>query len=205
MTNLLFVDPEITFKGTVAIIGSSAKLFQANYGEEIDLHDDVVRFNRAPTEGYEKCVGGKTTLRVANNHVFNNNQMESEWGNQPRYFIRDLRTANVLYFGPDIDVWVDREKNVHESCNKFRFFYEYMGLLKDFASYEHEKNFSVGVGFTVLSIISGITPDLYGFDVDGEERTHYYGDRPAKGPCHDVDHEMMLLKELHEMGKLRLL
>lgn len=35
-------------------------------GEEIDAHDFVIRFNGAPTEGYETVVGTKTSLRFLN-------------------------------------------------------------------------------------------------------------------------------------------
>ena len=34
-----------------------------------DKHDMVVRFNHAPTEGYETDVGTKTTLRIVNSQV----------------------------------------------------------------------------------------------------------------------------------------
>ena len=34
-----------------------------------DKHDMVVRFNHAPTEGYEADVGTKTTLRIVNSQV----------------------------------------------------------------------------------------------------------------------------------------
>ena len=35
-------------------------------GNEIDQHDMVLRFNSAPTKGFEKLVGSKTTHRITN-------------------------------------------------------------------------------------------------------------------------------------------
>ncbi len=35
-------------------------------GSEIDQHDMVLRFNSAPTKGFEKLVGSKTTHRITN-------------------------------------------------------------------------------------------------------------------------------------------
>ena len=95
-----------------------------NHGEKIDEFDEVIRFNRAPTYGYENKVGSKTTLRVINNHVFNNNDISSEgYTNQPKDFVRNLRDTRILYFASDLAPWNSRVANTHQS-NKL-FLYDY--------------------------------------------------------------------------------
>jgi hypothetical protein len=49
---------------TCAVVGSSGNLKEANFGPEIDDHTFVFRMNEAPTKGYEKDVGSRTTFRV---------------------------------------------------------------------------------------------------------------------------------------------
>ena len=50
--------------GRCAVIGSSGILTGAGYGSEINSHDTVMRFNHAPTSGYEVDVGSKTSYRI---------------------------------------------------------------------------------------------------------------------------------------------
>ena len=48
------------------IVGNSQRLLLTEDGEEIDDHDVVMRLNNAPTVGFERWVGSKTTHRVMN-------------------------------------------------------------------------------------------------------------------------------------------
>ena len=51
---------------TCAVVGSSGTLLYERFGKEIDSHDIIVRFNDAPTEGFEPIVGGRSSVRVLN-------------------------------------------------------------------------------------------------------------------------------------------
>eukprot|EP00850_Spirogloea_muscicola_P010407 SM000061S19234 [mRNA] locus=s61:270919:275465:- [translate_table: standard] len=68
LTNLL--PPQDPLEGlshrSCAVVGSSGSLLLGDYGAEIDEHDVVIRFNGAPTQGYQEQVGSKTTYRLNN-------------------------------------------------------------------------------------------------------------------------------------------
>ena len=194
----VFKEPLKVPLNKVAIIGGSSSLSKNNFGKEIDEHDYVVRFNRAPTKGFEDIAGSKCSLRVANNHVFDNHKEDpSVWTGQPHDFIKNLKDTTILYFGPDINPWNNYKKNTDNSCSLYRFQYENSDLLKMRLGVKFGANFSVGVGVIVLFVLSGITPTIYGFDVEEDTgRSHYWESRPAVGPCHNLSTEKQILKDL---------
>lgn len=54
---------------TCALVSSAGALKGSHLGPEIDSHDVVLRFNNAPTKGFEQDVGSKTTVRILNSKV----------------------------------------------------------------------------------------------------------------------------------------
>ena len=125
---LKYIKPTIFLDKDLIIVGSSSKLLSFN-GNEIDRYKSVIRFNRAPTINYEKFVGSKTTLRVMNNHTFDNYDLEDRFTGQPKSFIPDLRNENILRFsfGKPKEGW---EYDYHESINHFFFNYKKIDKIK---------------------------------------------------------------------------
>ncbi|KAJ8003540.1 hypothetical protein DPEC_G00149410 [Dallia pectoralis] len=52
-----------------AVVSSAGAMLHSSLGKEIDSHDAVLRFNSAPTVGYEDDVGNKTTIRIINSQI----------------------------------------------------------------------------------------------------------------------------------------
>ncbi|UYV75232.1 ST6GAL2 [Cordylochernes scorpioides] len=68
---------------TCAIVTNAGSLYNSKLGKDIvttsvvpDSHDAVLRFNNAPTIGYEEDVGAKTTFRLLNSQVVSKQEFD---------------------------------------------------------------------------------------------------------------------------------
>lgn len=66
-----------------AVISSAGSLSSSKLGKFIDAHDLVMRFNHAPTKGFEEDVGTKTTIRIINSQVIS--KPEFDFLNNPLF------------------------------------------------------------------------------------------------------------------------
>lgn len=205
MKELKYVKHNLILSDNIAIVGSSGRLKEANSGSLIDSYDDVIRFNRAPVDSYTNMVGSKTTLYVVNNHVFGNVDAHKDgFTKQPQYFVKNLINQRILFVGPDLKPWSDRKIHTNSSCKLFLYDYSFSDALKVKFGYSPEKNPGVGMIFIFLCLVSGLTPNLFGFDIDDRERDHYW-ETMSVGGCHDIKKEKEILLRLQKQELVRIL
>ncbi len=206
-----FASPKLFIPESIAIIGSSGNLIGSNKGKDIDAHDYVIRFNRAPTAGFEKDVGSRTDLRIVNGHVFDNIPPGDPWVEELHpyqfkncNFVKDLRDTSVLRMS---DGKFD-PSNVHASVKlyDFDFWNAYREIIEKIFGQKAHPEINPPrptLGFlTILNcLISDAKPTIYGFDLEDRERDHYFEDRPkTKGRSHNKSEEPKIIKDLIQAG-----
>ena len=77
------------------VVSSAGSLLHSRLGKNIDSNDFVIRFNNAPTKGFEIDVGNKTNLRIVNSQVVG----------KPEFGFLDDRHSKHLYTNTPILVW----------------------------------------------------------------------------------------------------
>lgn len=203
MIKLPYVSPNLFLNKNIALVGSSGSLNGANFGEKIDFFDEVIRFNRAPTLGYETDVGCKTTLRVSNNHVFDNLDLGFEqYTNYNPKFIKDLRYSRILYIGDPVKPWGRRNENSHQTNELYLFDYKSINKIKDFINANFQQNLLVGTIIIALCVMAGIRPTIFGYDLELLPRTHYWQKRPSEADFknHCPSEEIFIIKSLLDKG-----
>ena len=81
--------PATNLSGTCAVVGSSAAVFDAKHGSEIDAARHVLRLNNAPVPArWREHIGQRTTLRVNTHQPFREREAEE-------YGLRDI--PQVVY------------------------------------------------------------------------------------------------------------
>jgi hypothetical protein len=187
--------PQLNISKNVCIVGSSSNVLKKDYAKLIDSFDEVIRFNRAPTKGYENEVGSKCTLRIVNHHTFVNARPDykrfTKKGN-PQDFVKKLRGQNVIVGnGNAKGRWENRHKHLHSSCDGYFIHGSVYHRLKK--NWQIKRQCSIGLIGIWVCIINGIVPHVFGFGVGEGDATHYWEKRSPKTPCHNFSREREVL------------
>lgn len=78
-----------------ALVSSSGQMLGSGIGQKIDRTECVVRMNNAPTHGYERDVGSKTSLRVVS-HTSVPLLLKNE-----SYYFRQMTGTTYVIWGPE--------------------------------------------------------------------------------------------------------
>ena len=206
----LATDPPISFFRDVAVVGSSEEILSSSYGAEIDTHQEVIRFNRAVTDGVERQVGSRTTLRVVNFHTFQSFWPYSIERTPPDLdvdFCRKLRRTLIGVHSrkPVEDPYrcVDRTNRVvcifpAPVVARINWILFERGIEVTFIAEPR-----VGFVTVILLVDSGIEPHLYGFGVDeGKVSTRKYWWKEVNSNRESIYQEAAVLRSLESRGRI---
>uniref|UniRef100_A0A061S024 beta-galactoside alpha-(2,6)-sialyltransferase n=1 Tax=Tetraselmis sp. GSL018 TaxID=582737 RepID=A0A061S024_9CHLO len=183
--------------GSCAVVGNSGSVLQSAHGEEIDAHDTVVRFNRAPTRDFEQHVGSKTTIRVQNVDNLGYREKASD-----KVLIFSARSAK------DMSKFVTHRQR-HPQHPQLAFNPEFWCHTWDWVAHRKLKPTS-GMAGVVMALKHCDHPvDLYGFSHNAT-KFHYYNSLPEKVThkeiytYHPFVEEAEIYRELAQLNLTRL-
>jgi hypothetical protein len=192
----------------IAVVGSSGILLDKEYGEEIDKHDYVVRFNVARVKGFEKNVGSRTDIRFFNGHAFAGTSDPQRFKKNDPNYVSNLNDELLI-----VKSWNEREmmmgmiKNTPQ--NQVLFvnppFTQYCNSLV--------KNTEATCGLVGISFLNLFTNNIscYGFTHYQEDRSriHYWeevgdADNWKLGQSHSFNYEEQVFKEYEKLGLIKM-
>lgn len=95
-----------------ALVSSSGQMLGAGVGKEIDKSGCVIRMNNAPTQGYEKDVGSRTSVRVVS-HTSVPLLVKNE-----HYFFQQSANTTYVVWGPYRKMRQDKKGYIYDTLQK---------------------------------------------------------------------------------------
>lgn len=201
----------------VALVGNSRSLLNNLFGQQIDQHDEVIRFNWAITKGFEKYAGSKETIRATAKVCLRGKRHKNHpTGLIPNYKIyRDFRHLNFVVYDGNMSIpqaklkTIARENKIDTKSNKFYGIKWDLTLfnqiLKQLAvPFQLLKLPQVGLGMTLICCSLGLNVNLYGFDISKCDYNYGYYWSTIKhkqlSPYHNIsiEHQILLFMEKHQ-------
>jgi hypothetical protein len=186
----------------VALVGNSGLMTIREWGNDIDTYDVVVRFNHAPTEGYEKYVGSKTTLRIVNGHCFGGTTDTARNPSASSDFLPKLPPQDILCKTFNMEEFY---RGIMNNVNSHNIFFPSPEFMQDVSKYTPGQEPTAGlIGlFLLLPFFNQI--NMYGFTFwENDYDYHYFEKVPlaADKLGHSFSREQEIVEQLQEQGKV---
>lgn len=174
-----------------AVIGSSGILLNYEHGQDIDAHDMIMRFNSAPTKGYEKHVGSRTTHRITNTQNWGFKEFPDE------NLLIHLRAKSAIT-GIFWNAESKTERKNKFIKNLFAFDPDYVEFMANSLTFLATSGF-YGI---MIALQRCERVDLYGFHVSSKQGTlyHYYDECDVPANVGRDGEEFEVVKALFEAG-----
>lgn len=196
-----------------AVVGNSPILLKQNYGDIIDQHDCVIRFNLAKTENFEKFVGSKTTVRFCNQHPVMSNLSEKNYKEQKETFPDFDRNAMlgwknqliIFKYCKNYLEGTDLEKLLLKNNNKIDFIEKNDSNLNMLAQLTKTEP-TMGLLGTVWAIsrFRDVNCFGFGFGSSEDESYHYFEKHIPYKSCHNSNIEKNIFEILESEGKINI-
>lgn len=168
--------------------------FDKEFGSIIDSYEDVYRFNRFVTNGFEKIVGSKCTHWILNRAIIDSRD----------FFNKNISKHSKKY--PDLkESWVvtqsslsnDRLKSIKKKYNIFNYH------VSEFAI----NNTKLSTGVLTINFILDKYDEIHLVGFDFGKNNHYWGDStPSDKPGkHDWESEKRYVDYLIKIGKVKII
>ncbi|XP_074518236.1 CMP-N-acetylneuraminate-beta-galactosamide-alpha-2,3-sialyltransferase 1-like [Halichoeres trimaculatus] len=187
-----------------AVVGNSGNLNGSHYGPLIDYHDIVIRMNKAPTEGYERDVGTKTTHHVMYPHSSTalDNTTHLVFFAYKTYDLKWLISSFTPRNSKDMKPRFLGNKDLVLILNPEFIHHVHHVWLKKKGGYP-----STGFLTLILSLHMCDEVDVFGFGADSRGNwNHYFEElknKRLKTGQHPGHHEFTALQRLQRQRKLR--
>ncbi|XP_072529637.1 CMP-N-acetylneuraminate-beta-galactosamide-alpha-2,3-sialyltransferase 1-like [Salminus brasiliensis] len=192
-----------------AVVGNSGNLERSHYGPLIDAHDFVIRMNTAPTTGYEKDVGSKTTHRA----IYPESAVDIDNSTHLvliPFKILDLQWLISIFTTKHIKhTYIPVKTTIQADKDKV------MILHPEFIRYTHENWLqkhgrypSTGFIMLVFSLHVCDQVNVFGFGARNDGNWHHYFDKKYgifhNGGPHSGSTEYNIILELQQKNKIQI-
>lgn len=189
---------------SVCLVGNGGVMMEKEWGNEIDNYDIVIRFNHAPTKGFEKNVGSKTNIRLVNGHCFGGETDPKRNPTADPMFLPNLEPQDIICKTCSQKQFISGTLNNINKHNLYFINPEFIDAT-GFYTQPHEPSAGFVMFMLLLSHFTNI--NLYGFTFWEDSYDYHYFEKvplDASQLGHNFSHEKSIVLELEKQNKIKI-